>query len=169
MSMKKLCKHRTAVNVEMASSSSYYRFTNEYYGKINALADKKISARKIEIKYGWSERRVQVLVLVKEDKETGTIVTIRDERTGRTRATTEREDRTIVRPELESPEKRRKTSQEIVEEQSLTVSDCTIRQCFQEEGLYAKIELQKLLVSSRNLRKRLAWVINHIDWPIEEW
>lgn len=93
--------------------------------------------------------------LAKEYIETGMITRKEEGRSGRPRKTDEREDREILRAVQGLSDKRRKNSQEIVDENDLSVISRTIRRRLEEEVLLAKIALQKPLLAARNIEKRL--------------
>ena len=88
-----------------------------------------------------------------------------DNKGGRPRSTTSREDSMIVRSVKKDPWI---SSVEIQKQLELPVSDRTIRRCAVEAGLFSRRPAKKPLISLKN-QKRLLFATSHIDWNVQKW
>ena len=89
-----------------------------------------------------------------------------DNKGGRLRSTTSREDSMIVRSVKKDPWI---SSVEIQKQLELLVSDRTIRQRAVEAGLFSRRPEKKPLISLKNQKKRLLFATSHIDWNVQKW
>ena len=144
----------------------------------NAKVDAKTRTRAVVlVEEGYSYRDVgtrlgisykTVFRLVKKHRETGSIVD--KPRSGRPKATTEREDRILVRKSLgdrrlTSPELRAKME----DDHGVHVSSRTVRSRLFSAGLRGCVAAKKPLLRDPTIRKRLAFAREHRDWTIEQW
>lgn len=89
-----------------------------------------------------------------------------DNRGGRPRSTTSREDSMIVRCIKKDPSK---SSFKVQTDLQLSVSDRTIRRRAVEAGLFSRRPAKKPLISLRNQKKRLLFAQSHIGWNVQKW
>lgn len=91
-------------------------------------------------------------------------------RTGRKRATTNREDRKLIRESLKN---RRKTSSELAavfrEETGTSVSARTVRRRLVQNGLKGCKARKKPLLSEKNKKFRLEWARRYQQFTQEDW
>ena len=130
------------------------------------LVEEGYSYRDVGTRLGISYKTV--FRLVKKHRETGSIVD--KPRSGRPRATTEREDRILVRKSLgdrrlTSPELRAKME----DDHGVHVSSRTVRSRLFSAGLRGCVAAKKPLLRDPTIRKRLAFAREHRDWTIEQW
>ena len=89
-----------------------------------------------------------------------------DNKGGRPRSTTSREDSMIVRSVKKDPWI---SSVEIQKQLELPVSDRTIRRRAVEAGLFSRRPAKKPLISLKKQKKRLLFALFHIDWNVQKW
>ena len=142
------------------------RISLESRGKIIALAEEGYSQRVIADRVCCSQKSVSLIL--KKKKECGSV----DDRkiTGRPRATTRRQDRTIVR---KSKSNRFKTAPQIRSEMrsqySVGASVSTIQRRLREAGLYGCKARKKPRLTPAHKKARLAFACQHKDWTPEQW
>ena len=91
-------------------------------------------------------------------------------RSGRSKITTNAEDKSIV---LESKRCMKKTAPEIQadfnrsHEKNISVS--TVQRRLRSAGLYGRIAVRKPLLRAINKKKRLVWAKQHKDWTLDQW
>lgn len=85
---------------------------------------------------------------------------------GRPRATTEREDRLILKMQKKDWSI---SSPNIKSELDLQVSEKTIRNRLHEKGLRSYWSVRKPMLSDKNRKARLAWAKVHVTWKPEDW
>lgn len=144
-------------------------FTEYEKGIIAGHVDNGWGARRIAAKYkkhNWKRSSVQVYVSMY--KKTGSMTSKRSN-CGRKRKTTAREDRLICQAVLGTPEKRRKSSRQIVIENDLNISPVTVRRRLVENGLHGRLAARKPNLRPVNIEKRLQWAKAHEDWTESDW
>lgn len=91
-------------------------------------------------------------------------------RSGRPRATTDRDDRVLVRMSLND---RRLTAPDIRKTLSIDhgvdVTTRTVRNRLMDAGLYGRVARHKPLISEKNRVARLAWAREHLNWSEYQW
>lgn len=141
-------------------------FTDKERGIIAGHVASGWGARRIARKYKWKRSSVQVYV--SQCKKYGTTVN-KKKNCGRKRKTDERTDRLIANAVLGTPEKRRKSSKDIVVEYDLNVSSSTVRRRLIEKGLTGSIAKKKPYLRPANVKKRLDWAKEHVSWTEDDW
>ena len=104
--------------------------------------------------------RVKKSRLCSKYRSTGKLAA--DNKGGRPRSTTSREDSMIVRSVKKDPWI---SSVEIQKQSELPVSD---RRAV-EAGLFSRRPAKKPLISLKNQKKRLRFATSHIDWNVQKW
>ncbi|KAK2946448.1 hypothetical protein BLNAU_18613 [Blattamonas nauphoetae] len=91
-------------------------------------------------------------------------------RSGRPRATTEKQDRLLRRTiEKDSSIQTDDLAQHISGDESETISECTIRRRAAEWGLFHRVERKTPVLTRSHVQKRLDFVSAHIDWTFGDW
>ena len=91
-------------------------------------------------------------------------------RSGRPRATSNRDDRLMVRMSLNN---RRLTAPDITKSLSndygVDVTTHTVQNRLMEAGLYGRVARRKPLISDKNMTARLTWAREHVNWSDQQW
>ena len=139
------------------------RLTDFEQGQVIALKQQKMSNRAITKRLGRTEGTIRCFL--KKYDEIG--APGRREGSGRPRATTEREDRRIVR----AVKCDRRTSVKVIREKTglehLSLS--TIKRRIREGGFFGGWSNKKPHISPKNRQCRIKWCKEHLNWTSQQW
>ena len=131
-------------------------------GQMIAYNEIGCSMRDIAEKIGRGKSTVnRWLIKYAATGETG-----RKKGSGRSRKTTKRVDRRIVR--YMKP-KRTITTGEIISDLGLEISQRTVCRRLSEAGYTSFFQRKKAFVNKRNRKKRVRWAKDHKNWTVVEW
>ena len=132
-------------------------------GQVIALKQQKMSNRAIAKRLGRTEGTIRYFL--KKYDEIG--APGRREGSGRPRATTEREDRRIVR----AVKCDRRTSVKVIREETELehLSLSTIKRRIREGGFFGGWSNKKPHISPKNRQCRIKWCKEHLNWTSQQW
>lgn len=172
---ERLCKkrQRETVNKEnnknqqkQKKQKTWKRLDENEQGYAGALLDFKISHRQIGKKMKRDQRTVDRLA---EKRSTGKSKSPSSQ--GRPRKTTPRDDRALAR-RADAPDEpsTRTIAREIsLEHPNSPISKDTVHRRLKEEGEVARRMLPKPRLTRKQMKARLEWAREHVEWTQEQW
>lgn len=142
------------------------RLDDKAQGYASALLDFEISHVQIAEEMDRDRRTIDRLA---EKRSTGQRKTT--PQLGRPRKTTRRDDRAIARraDALDEPSTRTIAAEIKTEHSSASISKETVRRRLKEEGEVARRRLPKPRLTKKQMKARLQWAREHLEWTQEQW
>lgn len=113
-------------------------------------------------------RKATVVDLVRKFRQTNSVEDL--PKSGRRRASTERQDRYLVRLCTGNPlAPSRHLRHQWRDATDVAVSAVTVRRRLNEVGIHSYIAPRKPLLTARHRRTRLDWARQHVAWTAEDW
>jgi hypothetical protein len=153
-------------NESQKKQKTWKRLDEKAQGYAGALLDLNISHRQIAKKMKRDQRTIDYLAKKRSKGERQSTAKL-----GRPRKTTPREDRALARraDALDEPSTRTIAAEVSLEHPQSPISKDTVRRRLKEEGEVARRKLPKPRLTKKQMKARLAWAREHVQWTDEQW